>query len=254
MRCHDVVRLVPLFLDSELSPETNYAVAEHLDRCPACLARVEGERRLEERIRARLMESTPDDAVAWERAVSAAAGQRARWRPGRRTGLAAAAAAALLLAAFLPRAHHELDLAGSAAADHARFVAEVTEEDLPPATLDQLEEIASRTLRGSGTTPSSPPAGYRLLKVGRCTLDGAPVAYLILAGSGEPVSLFLMNREDLRRFPGAAERLARDSAGVACEVDGRAFFLAGAGDRLACGVGRLSPPRLRDLVLWLLDG
>ena len=254
MRCHDVTRLLPLYLDSELSPETSFAVAEHLERCPACLARVEGERRLEERIRTRLMEPASDDAAAWERAVRRAAGQGARGRRWHRTGLIAAGFAALVLAVCLPHIHRELDLAGSAAADPARFVAEVAEEGLPPASLDQLEAIAGRTFRAARPVPPTLPAGYRLLKVGRCTLDGAPVAYLVLAGDGEPVSLFLMERPELARFPGAAGRLAEDPAGVACQVDGRAFFLAGAPDHLACGIGRLAPSRLRDLVLWLLDG
>lgn len=254
MRCPDVVRLLPLFLDSELSPETAYAVAEHLERCPACLARVGRERGLEEQIRARLMEAAPDDAAAWDGAMRAVARQKAPARWGRMTGWVAAAAAALLLAAFLPRAHRELDLAGSAAADHSRFVTEAADEGLPPATLDELEAVAGRIFRTARPVPRNLPAGYRLLKVGRCTLDGAPVAYLVLAGSGEPVSLFLMDRGELARFPGAAGRLAKDPGGVACEVKGRAFFLAGAPDRLACGVGRLDPAELERLVLWLLRG
>jgi anti-sigma factor RsiW len=258
MRCPEVVRLLPLFLDSELSPETNYAVAEHFERCPGCLARVERERRLEEEMRARLTEPAPGDAAAWDEAMRAAARQEASARRrrmrGRVAGWAAAAAAALLLAASLPRTHRELDLAGSAAADHSRFVAEAAEEGLPPATLDQLEAIAGRTFPAARPVPGTLPAGYRLLKVGRCTLDGAPVAYLVLVGGGEPVSLFLMDRGELSRFPGAARRLAEDPAGVSCEVKGRAFFLAGAPDRLACGVGKLEAAELERLVLWLLSG
>ena len=69
MRCHDVSRFMSLFLDSELSPETNLQMVEHLEQCPSCAARIDRERQLEERVRDVLLRSTREDDVAWERAL-----------------------------------------------------------------------------------------------------------------------------------------------------------------------------------------
>lgn len=254
MMCHDVTRLLPLYLDSELSPETSFAIAEHLEVCPTCDARAENERGLELSIRSRLLVPEPEDTAAWDTATGGVRRGLAR-SPVRRVALVAAAAVAVvLLATLAPWTHRELDMARSAAADHGRFITEVAEEDVPSATLDQLEVVTTRTLHGSLQVPAALPAGYQLVKVGQCTLDGAPVAYVILTGGGEPVSLFLMDRSELSRFPGAAARLAKEPTGVACDVKGRAFFLTGAADRLACGVGKLDGAELERLVRWLLSG
>ena len=257
MMCHDVTRLLPLYLDSELSPETSFAIAEHLGSCAACQARVERERKLEEEVRDRLTKPAPEDGDAWEQAVRAMASRREAGVRQERRGIAVAAAvgvAALLLAAIIPRAHGELDLARSAATDHARFAIQVAAEDVSRATMDELQAVASRTISGAVHVPAGPPAGYRILKVGRCNLDGAPVAYLIIAGSGEPVSLFLMDRQEMSRFPEAARRLAKDPGGVACDVKDCVFYLAAADELLAFGVGELSAAELERLVLWLLSG
>jgi hypothetical protein len=63
-----------------------------------------------------------------------------------------------------------------------------------------------------------------------------------------------MDRRELSRFPDAAERLAENPAVVTCDVKGRAFYLAGVPDFLACGVGKLGVADLQRLVLWLLSG
>jgi hypothetical protein len=61
-----------------------------------------------------------------------------------------------------------------------------------------------------------------------------------------------MDRAELYRFPDAAARLAQEPDGVACQVGGRRFFLIGAANVVACGIGRMEPAALRDLVRWLL--
>ena len=257
MRCHEASRLLPLFLDSELSPEVTLEMEEHFESCEDCRRRLEAERRLEDSMRATLLEPDPSDAPTWDRAVALAA------QAGRRSGLsttwvaalAAAAVFVVVLALVIAGAQHrELDLARSAATDHARFIAEIGEESLPPATMQAFFDVGSRILPRGAFLPAVLPAGYGLLKTGQCKLDGAPVAYLVVGRHGEPISVFLMSRAALLRFPRFAAKLGAETAGITCLVSGRRFFGAADTDVVACAIGRANPAELRNLVRWALSG
>lgn len=257
MKCHETSRFMSLFLDSELSSEVTLEVQEHLESCPSCRDRFERERRLEEGMRATLLEVGPEDAAIWDRAVR----QAVRTRPQRLStlhriaSLAGVAVFATLLAVhFFPAEHGELDLARSAASDHSRFLAEVREEALPLATLTQFRDAAKEILPPGTNLPASLPAGYRLLKAGRCKLDDASVVYLVMKDRGEPISLFLMPSSELRRFPRFGDRNGTEPSGVNCRISGRRFFGTGHLGLIACAVGRTDLAELRDLVRWLVAG
>ncbi len=81
---------------------------------------------------------------------------------------------------------------------------------------------------------------HPLLETGQCKLDGAPVAYLVMGNGPEHVSVFLMSRLALARFPGFAARLGVEDGGVNCRVPVGRFFGRGTGSVVACAVG---PPR-----------
>ncbi len=257
MRCHEARRLMHLYLDSELSTESSFEVAQHLEECPDCAAMFERERTLENNLRDRLLERLPGDDVLWDEALRKA-GRRSRTglpRWGSTAFLAAAAAVvAVLVFALWPRVHPDLDLARAAEADHARFLTELAEDEAPPSNLGALGEIVNRTLHGTPSVPAQPPQGYGVIKVGHCRLNGAQVAYVVIARQGEPVSLFLMDRADLERFPRAAVRLAREPDGVICNVSRRSFFARAGSDWVACGVGEIDSVALRSLVAWFLPG
>jgi anti-sigma factor RsiW len=257
MKCHDTSRFMSLFLDSELSSELTLEVQEHLESCPSCRDRFERERRLEESMRMTLLEVGPEDAAIWDRAVRQAVRTR-RQRLStlqRVASLAGVAMFATLLAVhFFPAERGELDLARSAASDHSRFLAEVREEVLPLATLTQFRNAAKQILPPGTNLPTSLPAGYRLLKAGRCKLDDAPVVYLVMKERGEPVSLFLMPSSELHRFPQFGDKLGVEPSGINCRVLGQRFFGTGNREVLACAVGRTDLAELRDLVRWLVAG
>ena len=255
MTCHDASRLLPLFLDSELSPEVTLEMEEHFESCGECRRRLAAERGLEDSMRATLLEPGQTDRELWDRAVAVVV------RPGRRGGLAGtrvvgfaavAGFAAVLVFAVVGLPHRELDLARSAAIDHRRFIVEISEEALPPATMHEFFDAGSRTLPLGTTLPADPPAGYSLLKTGQCTLDGARVAYVVLERQGEPISVFLMARDGLGRFPRFAAKLGIEPSGVNCRVAGRHFFGAGNRRLVACAVGQADPEELRNLVRWAL--
>ncbi len=257
MKCHETLRLMSLYLDSELSSEVTLEVQEHLESCPSCRDRFERERRLEESMRATLLEVEPGDAAIWDRAVRAALRiRRQRFSTLQKiASLAGVAVVATLIAVhFFPAERGELDLARSAASDHSRFLVEVREEVLPPATLAQFRDAGNRTLPPGTGLPTNLPVGYRLLKTGRCKLDDAAVVYLVIRRGGEPISLFLMPRSELHRFPRFAGKLRGEPTGVNCQITGRRFFGVGNRDVVACAVGRADLAELRDLVRWLVAG
>ncbi len=256
MRCHEAIRLMPLFLDSELSSEMTLEVEEHFESCVDCRARLERERALERSMRVTLLEPEAGDAAAWEHAAQRALriGRHGRlhvnWRA---VSAAAAALVAVVASALLWLPPRELDLARSAATDHVRFVAEISDEALPPATMSAFLEAGTQTLPPGSMIPTALPAGYGLLKTGQCKLDGAPVAYVVVGQHAEPISVFLIPRAELRRFPAFAVKLWRERSGVACQVAGRRFFGAGSRNVVACAVGRTNPSELQVLVHWALS-
>ncbi len=256
MKCHEVMRLLPLFLDSELSPEVTLGMEEHFEGCAGCRCRLESERDLEASMRSRLLAPHAPRRAAWDRALAHAVRPRPIPRLSR-GGWGALAAGSALLAVIavelVTRLPHELDLAGAAANDHARFLVEVREELLPPATMSQFSEIARRVLPRGTAVPGIPPAGYHLLKTGQCKLDGAPVVYLVMGNESGPVSVFLMPRLALARFPGFAARLGAEDGGVNCRVPVGRFFGRGTGSVVACAVGQAAPADLQQIVRWALS-
>ncbi len=255
MTCHEAMRLLPLFLDSELSPEVTLAMEEHIESCASCRRRLESERNLEKAIRVVLIELQPDDAATWREALDRAVRQRPMWRLSR-GGVAALALGSTLLVGVamgvMAWPHRELDLARSAATDHARFLVELREEVLPPATIRQFADIAHRTLPLGVDAPRALPSSYELLKTGQCRLNGAPVAYVVVRKNAEPLSVFLMPRQALTRFPAFAARLGTETRGVNCKVRGARFFGLASGNVVACAVGRADPAELQQLVRWAL--
>ncbi len=246
-----------LFLDSELSSEVTLEVQEHLESCRSCCDRFERERRLEETMRAVLLEVGPDDAAVWDRAVlQAVRARRQRFSTLQKIASLAGVAlfAALIAIYFFPADRRELDLARSAASDHSRFLVEVREEALLPATLTQFRDTGRQTLPPGMNLPAALPAGYRLLTTGRCKLDDASVVYLVMKHSGEPISLFLMPRGELHRFPRFGDKLRVEPVGVNCQISGRRFFGAASQEAVACAVGRADLAELQELVRWLLAG
>lgn len=254
MRCHETSRLMPLFLDSELSPEVTLEMEEHFESCSDCRHRLEMESSLEASVRATLVEPEPADGAIWDRAVAKAvqSGRSVRLNMSKVVFAVAAALVAALAFVVIGAPHRELDLAHSAATDHARFMVEVSEEALPPTSMHEFLDAGRQTLPKGAFLPATLPTGYSLVKTGRCKLDGAPVAYLVLRRGGEPISVFLMPREALHRFPRFAAKLGVEVTGVTCRVAGRRFFGLGSTSVVACAVGRADPNELRRLVRWAL--
>jgi anti-sigma factor RsiW len=93
MNCAELRRYLSAFLDSELDGGTTAEVGAHLDACPACAERVEGETRLERAIAQRL-NAEPVRECFWEECRD----QMGRPRVRARAWVPAAWAASLLAA------------------------------------------------------------------------------------------------------------------------------------------------------------
>jgi hypothetical protein len=99
MRCPEARSFLHPFLDGELEPGPRADVQQHLDLCPPCRERFEGERRLLRKLRDSLGEPCPDALKMKLRVALAIAGAGAGAPGGRRVltwpGLVAAAAAVI---------------------------------------------------------------------------------------------------------------------------------------------------------------
>jgi mycothiol system anti-sigma-R factor len=50
LRCEEVIEKLLEYLDRELDPDTEHALAHHMETCRACFTRAEFERRLRSRV------------------------------------------------------------------------------------------------------------------------------------------------------------------------------------------------------------
>lgn len=240
MTCAELRRYLSLHLDSELSPETAADLERHVETCASCAERVRAEERLEHKIRKSLRGAT--DAEAWNRAIASFPRPR-RWA----FPLAAGAAAAAILAILLwPRGHQELDLAAALAKHHSKYVS--GHSPLGAETSDPAE--ASRYLQAKLGFPcrvEKPlPSDVRLIGARLCYLEGAPTGFYFLHSHRRVVTVAVVAREDLARFPVARGKL--DATGeVHCTVEGKAFVLVADGKRAVTAVGEVPAEELAKL-------
>ncbi len=76
MKCTSVRRRLSLYLDSELGPDTSFAIARHLEGCAPCARRGEGEGKLETLFHAGLGRVDTGERAAWDRALAGALPRR----------------------------------------------------------------------------------------------------------------------------------------------------------------------------------
>lgn len=210
MECHDVRRLIEVFIAEECSVETTASIVAHLEHCPACRAEVEGLRRLRTAARS-AFERSPD--LAPSPAFSAALRTRLRAKTvappswlNRRGWLAAAAS--VVVAAGTGWGWREYSLSGlsslvrRAVGDH-RFCAldfKLTENPI------ELEEAARRygavNALLSDVEPSSANlsgGALRIVERHSCVYEGTRFMHIVLLYKNQSVSLLIA--DDRSRTP-----------------------------------------------------
>jgi anti-sigma factor RsiW len=204
MNCVEARRLLSLELDGELSEETAFALARHLDDCAVCRQRFAAERGIELGLRRKLVPPAPATPELWARIEQ----KLVRRRPAR-SWLVFAAAAAVLAAIFLwKRADPPATLAGVLAVMHEKVLAGT---ELPQAALSGAEAVAS-FFRERLPFPVQVPDGVDVRGGRVCAVKGQKLALVFARDSGREVSLFTLPRTLLGAFPAEAEELATQAS------------------------------------------
>ena len=192
MNCRSARAYLMAYLDSELDASTTIEVNRHLDSCANCTERFASEQRLEAAVASRLRQAEPDEQSVFERtlaAVTGGGGQRGRWLGG---GLAAAAlvsALVFLLPGRLP------DLVSSAALDHEKYRAGLTQPELVTSVADEVRSYLEPRLGISlGELPDSD--GWQIVGPRMCRFRDVSVGLVMLKREGLPVSLFVLSQSD----------------------------------------------------------
>src|SRR5262245_3485917 len=201
--CRETEQLFASYVDHEAAPAERAAVDTHLERCPECRHRVDGERT------ARAVMSSCRDGLR----VPAPGALRARCAPvpaapvltGRRSWLPLSIAASLLLAVGAATLFFLLSdpvplLATHLADDHDQCFMS------PPAVGEAGADTASITaawLKSSGwplhIASSSKSEQLELLGLRRCRVTEGRTAHLLYRWRGEPLSVFVLPQAFARR-------------------------------------------------------
>lgn len=248
MNCEEARRHWNLYHDSEGDSELYMQINEHLGDCPACAQWFHEQSRLEEELSERLAAGGLA-ADLWQ-GVLAQAGltKRSTIRRWFVFGSVVAVAASLLVAVILGRP-------GSAGPDLPRLTAEHHDrlvggrQVVQFASTSDLEVEAY--LRGRVNFPvRCPPrqdAGFLVEGAGICRLADSRAAYLLGAVEGRPVSIFIMPKEELERFPHQQAAVHREGT-HACREGSYQMVLAEIDQNVVLVIGRTDLPRLRKVL------
>ncbi len=247
MNCNKVRRYLSPYLDSELTPEVSFEMAQHLESCAECGRRVEGEQRLEQLIRASLGRMLPEDGRAWDRALAGIVGAPAR-RLGLYGGMAAAAslAALILFVTWRSRGESEADLVVAMRANHEQYMAG---QLLPQIHCDDPDEIDAYFEGRFSVLPRISRTGKLSIVGARlCTLGPFPCAFLMGQLGDADISLFFLEPELVSEFPPM-----RDFVLLRERLDSTSVFAFLDGDRIVCAVGEVDLQVLETVTRELFD-
>jgi mycothiol system anti-sigma-R factor len=218
MTCSLVRDDLDSFLDGELDPVRRGEVQAHLEACPACAARLRGERRireriaslaaaetapseLRERVRERIREAVEAGDV-WPSVMAVGGGRRSwGWKPAYGLALAAVVAALAIVWSLSPRGGVQSALAAGLAADHVNHHGASQREGM--FQTDDPPELGRWFEQRLGTAVEIPgaPAGARLVGGQVCLVDGRRVAHTVYDVNGVTVSYFVVPKVRGPRSP-----------------------------------------------------
>jgi hypothetical protein len=206
MNCHEAQRHWNLYHDSEGDVELHLRLGDHLEACAACAEWYRRQSHFERQLAAKLRAPGPDGSV-WRQIHRNIALSSTPLAEPRRTRWWLSVAAGLLVVAWvvwrgLPTSFVETaDLAQISAQWHQRL--EAGEETLQFRSESDL--AVESYLRERVTFPvRCPPrkdAGFAVAGAGVFRMADQPAAYLAGRVDAEAVSIFILPRDGLARFP-----------------------------------------------------
>ncbi len=214
MNCSDITEIAPLYIAAELDSKRAAEFDAHLKTCPACMAELETQARLDARFRDALLADQVDvsrvnrrirELIAAESsgiAVSEAQPKLSRWMTA---AMGIAAAFLLVAAGYLLMPGHVARVYADAATDHQMEVVDqqprhwVT-DPTAIAALAQKQKI-------SDSIPLELSSGFHLERGKICRLDGLFYLHLVYSDGTREFSLFLRQR-DGQQLTGAIRGVA----------------------------------------------
>lgn len=210
MNCDEARRHWHLYYDSEGDAELYFQINEHLDQCPACAEWFHHESRLEDALVDKLRSAAPAGPTPelWKSVLARSGIQQPvavrRWLL--MSGLLSLAAGLLVAVVFwtqfrgpslsrLTAEYHQQLSEGE------RAVEFTSRSDL--AVEDYLRHRVSFPVR----CPPRQDTGFLVRGAGICRLAESEAAYLVGQLDGQSVSIFILSREALARFPHQQEAL-----------------------------------------------
>lgn len=215
MDCQGVRKYTEMWIDEEMDASSREDFAAHLELCRPCRERVEGETRLERAIRDRVPKAPmPEDA--WAR-VARRIDREAR--PTRRGAIAAlvvslAACAVFAFTWWAMWSRQRPDLETAALGIQRRFAKGTLAMDLRTNSADEVEQFLHEKLGMEvdlqhAMSGKCGPHDVRFEGASIVKLSDVPCACLAYRCCGEPVTVVIMKRDDLHRFPEMADAVKK---------------------------------------------
>jgi len=250
MNCEEARRHWSLYHDSEGDSELYVQINDHLAHCPACAEWFHQESHLEGLIAQRLQDGAPT-AQLWQAVLQGAGIQRPR--PVRRWvlfggmgGTLLAVAAGLLVAAWLGVFSAEdaaPDLAYLAAGQHEQLAAGNLKFDYSSTSDLAVENYLRSRVNFPVRCPPRRDTGFAVQGAGVSQLAGQATAYVFGSVDGRPVSVFILSRDSLSKFP-AQQRAVRNGV-IHRDCPGAVdMLLAEIDQNVVLVIGPVGPQRL----------
>lgn len=217
MNCDEARRHWNLYYDSEGESELYFQINEHLEVCPECAEWFHKQSRLEDLLTEKLRSSnspapTPElwQAILVKSGLAQSVTSSRRWLL---FGSMVALAASLLLAVLLWTGTNRAaaaDLAQLTAEYHEQFVAGRKTVQFVSTSDLEVDEYLQRQVNFPVRCPPRQDTGFLVRGAGVCRNPGVEVVYLVGRVGDAPVSIFILSKDDLPRFPKQFRAVHRD--------------------------------------------
>lgn len=254
MNCEDVRRHWNLYHDSEGTPDLFQAINGHLEECTDCAEWYRRQEFVEGEIVRRVAAGEPTPEL-WESIVIA---QRKPEPSGASRKLllwmVVALTACLLLATglkFWPQSQQpdavETDLAQLSSQWHRDLSTGTQPVDYRSSSDLEVERYLRDRVEFPVRCPPRKDSGFFVSGAGICQLDGQKTAYLVGTLDGNDVSIFILSREALKRFP-QQNKVLKQAKDIDCQNGDYRTTMAAIDRNVVLVVGRASCARQERVV------
>ncbi|MCI0404529.1 MAG: anti-sigma factor [candidate division Zixibacteria bacterium] len=246
MDCLEARKRVQLYLDSELETEISFEIEKHLESCTECAAMFKAEQIFHRRASELLSKGERTDFL-WETVES-------KLMPGRlRVGLKsfwfiAPAALVIFLAIlwFRPKTR-TMELTAAAEESHQAYVYRIIGPDFHGPVPEKIARELDGKLDTAAFYCQPSAAGFKSRGKRVCHIGDVPAAVVLGDYQGVPVSVMVLKRDVLERFPETKRRLGSGESVVCSRAGNYQLAVRVVGQHLVCVIGELSKESVEEL-------